>query len=285
MDVVSTLIRLGGVATYGQLVDLSSRRAVSNARAAGRITRVRRGVYALAAVDDARLAAASVNGVVSHLSAALLHGLKVKTPPCRPTVTVRRNRSPKAGDGIDVRYADLLVDEVAGGVTTMARTVVDCARSLPYDEALAVADSALRSGKVSRSQLEQAARRAPRTGRAKALRVIRRATPLATNPFESVLRAIAEDVPGLLVVPQGEVGVIGHADLTDPRLRIAIEADSYEFHALPEAFRYDVRRYTGMVRLGWLVVRFVWEDVMRDPAEVRTVLCDVVARRARELTA
>jgi very-short-patch-repair endonuclease len=247
---------------------------------------VGRGVYALAVVDEARLAAARVSGVVSHLSAALAHGLKVKDPPCRPIVTVRRNRSPKDGDGIDVRYADLLAEEVVGGwITTPARTVVDCARSLPYDEALAVADSALRSGKVSRAQLEQAAHRSPRTGRAKALRVIGRATPLATNPFESVLRAIAEEVPGLVVVPQGEVGVIGHADLTDPRLRIAIEADSYEFHAPPEAFRYDVRRYTGMVRLGWLVVRFVWEDVMRNPAEVRATLCDVVARRTSEFAA
>ena len=110
----------------------------------------------------------------------------------------------------------------------------------------------------------------------------RAADGAAANPFESVLRAIARGVPGLAVVPQGAVGTIGHADLVDPVLRVAIEAESFEFHALPEAFRYDVRRYTAMTRIGWLVVRFIWEDAMHRPAHVRAVLEDVVSLRAHE---
>jgi hypothetical protein len=54
---------------------------------------------------------------------------------------------------------------VADGVTDPVRTVIDCARDLPFDEALAVADSALRSGKVGPDALRQAAARSPRTGR------------------------------------------------------------------------------------------------------------------------
>lgn len=111
------------------------------------------------------------------------------------------------------------------------------------------------------------------------LRVVEVANAKAANPFESALRAIALTVPGLHVVPQGPVGTIGHADLTDRTLRIAIEAESFEFHALPEAFRYDVRRYTAMVREGWYVVRFVWEDVMERPDYVHAVLVDVVSMR------
>ena len=71
-----------------------------------------------------------------------------------------------------------------------------------------------------------------------------------------------------------------HADVADLELRIAIEAESFEFHALPEAFRDDVRRYTEMARLGWLVVRFVWEDVMHRPEYVHEVLVDIVRLRA-----
>ncbi|HET8559271.1 MAG TPA: DUF559 domain-containing protein [Marmoricola sp.] len=282
MDVVTALTRLGGVSTFRELERLVPRRAIASAVRSGHVVRVRRNVYVLPAVDEARRAAARAGGVVSHLSAALAHGLKVKRPPDRPMVTVARNRSPRDSGGIDVRFADWRADEVVRGVTTIARTVVDCARALPFDEALAVADSALRSGKVTRAQLLQAAERSPRTGRTRALRVVREATPRAANPFESVLRAIAKDVPGLVVVPQGSVGTIGHADLTDERLRIAIEADSYEYHSLPEAFRYDVRRYTAMVRLGWLVLRFVWEDVMHNPDQIRAILSDVVAWRAAE---
>lgn len=282
MDVVTALTRLGGVSSFRELEALTSRRAVANARNAGHIVRVRHNVYALPVVDEARLAAARVGGVVSHLSAALSHGLKVKHPPKRPMVTVARNRNPQDVHGIVVKYANWRPDEVANGVTCVARTVIDCARALPFDEALAVADSALRSKKVTREKLIRAAEESPRSGRPRALEVVQAASPRAANPFESVLRAIARDVAGLVVVPQGEVGTVGHADLTDARLRIAIEADSYEHHSLPEAFRYDVRRYTSMVRLGWVVVRFVWEDVMRDPDEVRAVLADVVARRASE---
>lgn len=285
MDARTALTRLGGVASYRELAGLVSRHSITEGCQAGEIIHLRRNVYTLPGLDDARGAAARVNGVVSHLSAALAHGWKVKLPPKQPMVTVRANAHPRDTTGVNLTYADWTPGDVRAGVTGRTRTVVDCARALPFDEALAVADSALRSGTVTREQLERAATRSPRTGRERALRVVGAATPQAANPFESVMRAIAREVPGLVVVPQGEVGVIGHADLTDARLRIAIECDSYEFHALPEAFRYDVRRYTAMVREGWLVVRFVWEDVMRNPQEVRAVLVDVVAWRAAELAA
>lgn len=74
---------------------------------------------------------------------------------------------------------------------------------------------------------------------------------------------------------------MGHADIADVRLRIALEAESWEFHGLREAFDYDIRRYTAMVRRGWLVVRFTWDDVMHKPDHVREVIADLVAIRTR----
>ena len=272
---------MGGVAQRGALLSCTTKSALRRACAAEQVVRVGHGVYALPAANDAKVAAARVRGTVSHLSAALAHGWKVKRPPRRPAVTVARNRL--VGDaGLEVHYADLRPDEVRGRLTSPVRTVIDCARSLPYDEALCVADSALRSRMVSRTELEAAALASPRTGRKKALCVVRAATPKAANPFESALRAIGKTVPGLAVVPQGEVGAIGHADLTDARLGIAIEADSFEFHAVRGAFDYDIRRYTAMTRTGWLVVRFTWDDVMHRPDYVRVVLADVVALRTGE---
>jgi very-short-patch-repair endonuclease len=279
VQVSQALERLGGVSDRQGLLSLCSRRALEAAVADGSVTRVARNRYALPAADEARVAAGRLCGVVSHLSAALTHGWKVKSPPARPSVTVRRSRSRVDADGVALHWSTLSSAELAAGVTDPVHTVVDCARVLPFDEALAVADSALRSRAVSGPQLLAAAASSPRTGRAAALRVARAARPRAANPFESVLRAIALDVPGLDVVPQGAVGVIGHADLTDARLRIAVEADSFEFHALPEAFRDDVHRYTAMTRLGWLLARFVWDDVMHRPAYVREVLVDLVALR------
>jgi very-short-patch-repair endonuclease len=55
-----------------------------------------------------------------------------------------------------------------------------------------------------------------------------------------------------------------------------VECESHEFHSQPEAFRYDVRRYTRMVLAGWIVVRLVWEDVMHKPDAVHATLVDAV---------
>jgi len=94
--------------------------------------------------------------------------------------------------------------------------------------------------------------------------VVHAADGRAANPFESVLRAIVLDVPGL-------------ADLVDASLGLVIEAESGEFLGDRGTFDRDVRRYTSMVPAGWRVVRFVWADVMHDPDHVRAVLTDVVA--------
>ena len=163
------------------------------------------------------------------------------------------------------------------------RTVVDCARRLPFPDALSVADSALRAGDLTWRQLLAAAEDSPRTGRRAALRVARAADGRAANPFESSLRAIALGVPGLCVEPQVPIGTIGHADLADERLQLAIEAESWEFHAIREAFEYDVRRYTAFSRLDWALVRFLWEDVMRRPQLVHAILVDMVRIRSPRL--
>ena len=207
-------------------------------------------------------------------------GWKLKLPPERPTVTVPRNRNltGEQRDGVDVRWANLHPDDVRDGVTAPWRTVIDCARTEPFDAALAVADSAVRAGSVSARLLEVEALASPRTGRSAALRVARAADGRAANPFESVLRAICATVPALEVEPQQWVGSVGRVDLLSRRSNLVIEADSWEFHGERSAFARDVRRYTCFVRLGFVVVRFTWEEVMFQQDYVRDVLTAIVQR-------
>ncbi len=161
---------------------------------------------------------------------------------------------------------------------------MDCARWLPFPDGLSVADSALRAGDVTQSQLLAAAEASPRTGRPAALKVARAADERAANPFESSLRAIAiERSRSARWSRSSRSAAVGRADLADERLRIAIEAESWEFHATREAFRYDVRRYTSFTRLDWLVVRFLWEDVMHRPELVHEILVDLVRIRSPRL--
>jgi very-short-patch-repair endonuclease len=281
MQVTTALVRLGGVADRRSLRKLVTARQLAAAVESGVAVRLRRGLYAVADVDAAYAIQHRIGGVLSHESAALAWGWKVKKPPEKPVLMVPRNRFVDEV-AVEVRYADLQDSEVVEGKTSRVRTVLDCARMLPFDRALCVADSALREGVVTREQLLAAARFGPRTYRRKAVQVIEAASAKAANPFESVLRAIALDVPGLVVEPQCPVGDVGKADVGDPVLRIVAEAESWEWHGVKEAFLYDVRRYTAMVRLGWLVVRFTWDDVMHKPEYVRAVLLDLVRLRDAE---
>ncbi|WP_244929900.1 DUF559 domain-containing protein [Nocardioides sp. W7] len=218
--------------------------------------------------------------MTSHLSAAQHHGWAVKTVPDRPWVTVRRKRRLDADTRatVHVAYADLTKSEVRDGVTTPLRTVLDCARRLPFDEALAVAESALRGGDVTKDELRTAAAQVRGPGATACRRIAAGADARSANPFESVLRALVVEVGGLEVEPQHPVVARGrtwHPDLVDVRRRLVIEADSWEFHTGRDEHSRDCVRYTALSVEGWTVLRFTWEQVMLSPSYVRDVLREV----------
>ncbi len=174
---------------------------------------------------------------------------------------------------------------MVGGVTSVDRTLADCLRSLPFDEALAVADSALRHRAVTRKRLVEIAAAVRGPGAPQARRVAREATPLAANPFESVARAISLEVTGLDLRPQVVVrdrSGRGRVDLLDRDRRLVVECESHSFHSRRGALRRDCRRYTKLVLLGWRVLRFAWEDVMFHPDHVRECLEAAVALVAHQ---
>ena len=287
MDAVELVTREGGIVPLALVRRQVTRGGLARALQSGALVRLPRHQIAVAGVDEARRAAAATGGVVSHLSAALHWGWKVKLPPSRPSVTVPRGRRLDRDGGdllaaYDVHWTDLPEDDQIDGVTAPVRTVIDCARDLPFDAALAVADSARRGG-VSGLAIADAATRSPRTGRARAERVAREASDLADNPFESVLRAIALDVPGLHVRPQGWISRVGRADIVDEELRVAIEAESWTHHGSPAQFRSDARRYTDFARLGWVVARFVWEQAMYQPEDVYEALAQIARIRRQQM--
>ncbi|NHC23640.1 hypothetical protein G6553_10720 [Nocardioides sp. IC4_145] len=154
--------------------------------------------------------------------------------------------------------AELPKRDPTGVATSMETTLRDCLRSLPFDEALRVADSALRETGCAQL-LGRVADTVRGPGSPQVRRVAAVASGLAANPFESVLRAICLDVPGLSVRPQVTIvdgDFRARADLVDPRLRIVCEADSFAWHGSRSALASDARRYNRMVVGGWIVLRF-----------------------------
>lgn len=284
MKATDVVRRQGGAMPRAEIMALLGRHRVDAAVAAGELVALRRGLLGLPGLDATAAAARALDGTVSGLSAARYWGWSLKREPARPCITVPRNR-PARADGTEVHRQDLSEAEVCLSrtgvrVATPVRTVLDCARSLPFDEALCVADSALRDGLhtgLRREMLLAAVAGSPRTGRSRAERVIGLADPRAANAFESTTRAIALSVPGLRVEPQGDLGysesgLQQYGDLVDMRLRLLIECESWAYHSGEEPFRRDIRRYTYLVSHGWTVLRFVWEDVMQRPERVRDAI-------------
>lgn len=326
-SVRTALIACGGISTLAALEAETSRRAIASALASGLIVRPSRGIYCLpgvpnapapaADVDDAEAQAAAraervgahratarlLRATLSHRSAAEYHGLSPLIPPSSPEVIVSRGRvlDPLMARKAHVRRRSLAPTDHQDGVTTPLRTVLDCAAELPFREALAIADAALHEtddvpALIGPTELAEAAATAPKRTRARVMRVANHADGRAANAFESALRAIALEVPGLEVEPQVHLGTgrftvdvedttkePPRVDLGDRRLRLVFEADSYAWHGNKKSFARDCRRYNLFVAHDWLVLRFTWDAVMYRPDEVRELMTLLVELRTREL--
>jgi len=279
MDLISQVVLLGGVTDRKSLLRLRNKREIERALRHGILVRDGRGRYALPSAREGIRVANRFAGVLSHRSAAHYWGWAQKTPDGLPEVTVPRNRR------VDRSLRRLLIphwsdlpahDVVKDSVTSLPRTLVDCMRNLPYDEASAIVDSAVRAGDITPAELLELALSTRGRGRARIIAVAKRATAKAANAFESVLRAQADLVPGLNVVAQVPVRIAEnvelHPDLVDVENQIILEAEGFEWHGKSAQLTRDCRRYNSFTLLGWQVIRFSWGLVMHDPAYVHRIL-------------
>lgn len=162
--------------------------------------------------------------VLSHVSAALLHGLWIPNLDWPVHTTQQfRGTSPTLADE-HVRHCRPLADEevttLSGlRVTTLERTVIDTITMLPPEWALAAADSALRravgatrdterNGErdvLRREWLDALRRRGPRRGRRHARVVLAIADHRSESPGESRVRCAAMRAGLPIPVPQALV--------------------------------------------------------------------------------
>jgi very-short-patch-repair endonuclease len=285
-DVVNALNRAGGWATTRRLLTSVTARELAAAVASGRVVRMSRGLYALPLLRPEFAAAARLGGVVSHASAAQILGIAlVRASECIhvtvPHGCARRERPP----GVVVHQTRRWYDgDVELGATSALRTVLDCATTMPFAHALAVADSALSHSWVHKEPLVEAAKQRPGAGRQRRLRVAEAADRRADNPFESVLRAVLLAAGLTSFEPQGEIWVgrrLLRPDLVDHAARIVIEADSFAFHGGPEDLERDCERYDTLIAAGWTVLRFSYRQVMNRPEWVVAIVRAALERRGR----
>lgn len=258
-------------------------------RRSHRLVVVRRGAYVPA--DDVRLAdqvaryelavraavaKVSADAVISHASAAAVHGLTMWNVDLRRVhVTVDRESGGRRTASLHVHTSALHPDDVVevGGLvcTSVARTIVDLARVLPFEQALVIADAARHRHRVSADELDRAvARLIGRRGGPDARRVVAAADARAESPGETRSR-IAIARAGLPApVLQHEVPEIGaRTDFYWESFLTVGEFDGmtkYGRGLRPgqdpgERVVVEKRREDALRDLGLQVVRWYWNEL------------------------
>jgi hypothetical protein len=228
----------------------------------------------------ATLAGLRTPAVVSHCSAAALHDLPLWRVPLDQ---VHVTRHPPARSGDDNRLRShvarldpedvVLLDGTA--VTSVARTVVDLARCLPFAPALAVADAALLGQRATGPQLFAVLDRGVGTrGTRSARRVVAAADGRSESVGESRSRALMLDagllMPDLQVEVRRDDGrLVGRSDFGWREHRLLGEFDGqvkYGRLLRPgqepgDAVFEEKRREDALRDEDWRVVRWTWPDL------------------------
>ncbi|MGY1615830.1 hypothetical protein ACI797_03725 [Geodermatophilus sp. SYSU D00691] len=231
-------------------------------------------------VVHATLAGLRTPAVVSHASAAALHGLPLWGVPLTQ-VHITRRPPARTDSGTRLRsHAARLADEdvVAVGtvpVTAVARTVVDLARTLPFAPALAVADAALHAGTTTPDDLRRVLEAtAGSRGSRSARRVVEAADGRSESVGESRSRAVMIQLglplPDLQVEVRRPDGLlVGRCDFGWREARLLGEFDGrvkYGRLLRPgqspgDAVFEEKRREDALRDEGFGMVRWVWSEL------------------------
>lgn len=278
-DPVELLISLGGVARAHMLASTgAARRRLAALVASGEVIAHPGGCYALPEADRDMVQALVGRGHLTCVSAAVVHGLAVLGPPQETHVAVpHRHGAP--GSRVATAPRTLVVHRERPALLTAqphprapdsGPWVVGPAEALarmlrcqdPFG-AVAAIDSALNQRICSSRDIE-----ALLTGRGSpgARTLLAECDGRSASPIESVARVVLRRA-GYRVEPGPYIDGVGFVDLLVEG-RLVVELDGFAYHRDRHSYREDRRRDRELVARGYLVLRFTWEDVVREPLRV-----------------
>ncbi len=290
-----------GVLGLHQLVAFGlSARAVQKRAAAGRLHRLHRGVYAVVprpllsreARWLASVLALGPHAVLSHRSAAALHGLRAYGSSRVDLTVPGRSRGGHAG--IYIHRSTTLTEAdvtIVRGIpcTTVARTLLDLGDVVGLRALERACDQAeiLETFDLTAVQ-DQIERNRHRRGAAALRRVLDRhyAGPVPTwSEFERRFYALTDR----LGLPRPEVNVfIDPGDGDAPILvdflwraqRVAVETDGKKFHLTHQTFETDRRKDQRLTVARWRPVRTTWRQLTGRPHELERTLKALIRETA-----
>jgi hypothetical protein len=271
----------------------------------GDLVALRRGVYARAdslassAGDPARMHAFRVAAALlpggalasaSHESAAILHGLDLLERPPESLVTLTRppyvRGSRASGNDLKVHAATLSPGHVTKRyglpVTSVARTVVDLARALPFQHGVVVADSALHARKTTHDELDRVlAVCSSWRGGGRARRVVAFSDHRAESVLESCARVTFDDCglpPPELQVDIGDDQFIARVDFYWGQYLTIAEADGMIKYADAGRAVRQLERDQLLREAGFKVVHFTWRQLFRETDRLIARIREAFAR-------
>jgi very-short-patch-repair endonuclease len=286
---VATARRQHRIITLAQLRKLGlNREQIRHLVRTERIRSIHRGVYALnEPLSPAGWAMAAVlrcqpRAAATRLTAAALLRLREKWPG-RPQVVTARPPSGKVLKGIDLHHSSTLTKRditTARGipVTSVTRTVIDCARIL--DDA-GIKNLIRQAERLHRLDITELDRPGIPTGLRRVLKPYIATSGFTANDMEAAFFEICARAGLPLPDRQQQRGPY-RVDFIWEDFKLVVETDGRQSHAIRTAFRDDRRRDRALVRRGYLPLRFTWAEIEFEPELVAGDLGEVIDRRSKD---
>ncbi|MEX5263846.1 MULTISPECIES: type IV toxin-antitoxin system AbiEi family antitoxin domain-containing protein [Kocuria] len=298
----------GRLLTLEALQDLGlSPSTVTRAVRRGDLLRIRQGVYAtpswwrdlgaegrLRQMHAALALRAASAPVFGHSSAALLHGLDLLHRPAAPHVVSPPGRGSRNNRTCVHHWAELPPEHVVrvGGLlaTSVPRTVLDCASTLPLREAVVTADHALRRGTERAELLALLERRAGAPGCRRARRVLDLADGRSESPGETLTRLVL--LRARLPRPELQVRIrtprgLYRGDFGWRAQRLLLEFDGdteyYDHGPTDRVLVQERRREKDLANAGWRILRTDWATVVHRPDDLVALVRRELAARDRRI--
>ncbi|WP_461172398.1 hypothetical protein M1D93_15580 [Arthrobacter sp. Z1-9] len=280
-------------------------RAIRRLVSCGGLVRLRYGCYIRAALWEKQsptvrslqlihahahgtLTTSTGNFVYSHTSAARLHGLFLWNTDDLVHILLRvrpsRERLGKDVRGHTRPYADTEVTTLGRfRLTSLERTLVDCAMMLEYRQALILVDHALRLGANLDLMNAMAGNLPGRSGVRNLRLVLANADIRAESAGETLTRELLSRLK--LPMPEAQVEVQSRVgrhrlDFAWKEKKVALEFDGkvkyFDYQPTAEVLFQERRREKALTEDGWYFVRLEWKDLFREHEFKNRILAALV---------
>ncbi|WP_460801303.1 endonuclease domain-containing protein [Microbacterium sp. GXF6406] len=249
-----------------------TRQQLADAATAGSILRIRTGVYALPAVDDAIRTAAAHGGELTCAAALRARGVWVLPDPdamVHVWMGTAARRHPHSGCSCVAHYGD---GPAGIGIASAATALISAFRCLSGEAFFAAYESAWNLRLVSASDRRRIRQALPRS----AHWVLNLARADAGSGLESVLR-FRLHLLGLVLDSQVEIGGVGRVDFVVGG-RLIIEVDGALNHRGAERRHRDLVRDAEASARGYETLRFDYALLLHDWPRVAAAIIAALGR-------